>query len=172
MHIYDVQNTQYALSVLDEIDKTTTKRIPIFKFNNDFIKGDFLIEDAQYGKLPRSHYSVCKKNCSEIISKTHGFDTDTSADDSHQLVKVRHAIFDNIPKEAFLNSPLLPNKDLEINFTKYIVSSINKELTPQNELLIAKNVKFLIAKLNFDIYQFTESDMFELVSIEYVNQED
>lgn len=169
MDIYDVQNAQYALSVLDEIERQTnisqaTRRVPIFLFNNHYISGDFILK--QEGQTTFTGYSVLKKSPSNFKINEHVY---TEEYENFQIVKTRRLIFENL--NQFLTSYKLPDSNMEINFINKIVALVSKidspdmELIPQNDLLLGKNITFLDLDLKFDSYQFAEKDNFELISV-------
>ncbi|MCB6841053.1 hypothetical protein LIX87_08710 [Weissella viridescens] len=166
MNIYDVQNTQYALSVLDEIqpkkdNEYIEQRVPVFKFENDFITGNFFAETAQMGAY--SDYSLLKNGTKQTDIETISF---SENEPEYQIQEVRHFIFSELRQDSFTNAYELPDDNMEMTFIKSIIEKVNNDLKPQNNILIGNNIHFKKSNLDFDSYQFSENDSFELVSIE------
>lgn len=167
MNIYDVQNTQYALSVLDEIEHLnnpnyTETRYPIYSFNNHFITGDFILKSNSSTTYEGS-YSITAKNEFDIKIINHGLSDEAA--NLYQVVALRRLIFSSLKQSSFDSSYEMPNELMELNFVQQKIKLIDTNLKPQNDLLVARGVNFGDLKITFDTYQFNSKDQFELVSI-------
>lgn len=167
MNIYDVQNSQFALSVLDEIERLNNPnyvetRYPIYSFNNHFITGDFILK-ANDSTTYSGSYSITARNEFDIEVINHGL-LDESVN-LYQVVALRHLIFSSLEQSPAGSSYKLPNKLMELNFVQQKIKLIDTNLKPQNDLLIAQNVNFGDLGITFDTYQFNSKDQFKLVSI-------
>lgn len=166
MNIYDVQNAQYALSVLDDLEHKInplydSKRTPIFLFNNHYISGEFILNKENQ----KEFYGHSELKESDTDSKIINYGYEENDVKHFQIAETRHLVFNKLDKNDFGSNYRLPNSSMEISFIQNVIHSINLEHTPQNDLLIGKNINFMDLGLNFDTYQFTEKDGFELVSI-------
>ncbi|MBE4727741.1 hypothetical protein LES9216_00021 [Leuconostoc suionicum] len=154
LNINKMKQFEYALAVFTEMSKKRYKFI--FEYNGKLATATFL---SPFITFPVSE--KYNEKFKRIETRTEWDSTD------YDLITLRHIIFEKMKStDAFSNSFSIPNLSDMVNAIYALIDTLPEDLLPINNLNLATNLTFLETDMHFDFYRFPNDSLFNVVSVQ------